>query len=109
MQPFLRNSWYMAAWANEVDRVPLARRIIDIPVVLYRTGTGQTVALKDECPHRFAPLSKGRLTGDLIQCGYHGLKFNPEGVCVGGHFPGTGSSALRVDRFAVAERDRILW
>ena len=40
------------------------------------------VALEDRCCHRQAPLSKGRKEGDCVRCGYHGLKFDADGVCV---------------------------
>jgi len=39
------------------------------------------VALEDRCCHRHAPLSAGRREGDSIRCGYHGLKFNEQGLC----------------------------
>jgi len=29
--------------------------------------------------HRLVPLSKGRLDGDTVVCGYHGLKYNAQG------------------------------
>jgi phenylpropionate dioxygenase-like ring-hydroxylating dioxygenase large terminal subunit len=31
----LRNAWYIAAWADDVTRTPLARRICNEPVVLF--------------------------------------------------------------------------
>ncbi|MBK6718120.1 MAG: hypothetical protein IPG57_24510, partial [Burkholderiales bacterium] len=34
--PLLRNAWYVAALASEVNRTPLARRLLDVPVVLFR-------------------------------------------------------------------------
>jgi phenylpropionate dioxygenase-like ring-hydroxylating dioxygenase large terminal subunit len=42
---FLRNSWYVAAWDREVTRTPLARTLLDEPVVLYRKEDGTAVAL----------------------------------------------------------------
>ena len=33
---FIRNAWYIAAWADELGEKPLARRICDEPVVLFR-------------------------------------------------------------------------
>ena len=41
---FLKNQWYVAAWSNEIEGTPLARRIAGEPVVLYRTQGGQAVA-----------------------------------------------------------------
>ena len=79
---FLRNQWYVAAWANEVGRTPLARLIAGEPIVFWRTEAGQAVAFEDACPHRLAPLSMGRIVGDALQCGYHGVMFDSEGKCI---------------------------
>lgn len=84
---WVANAWYVAGWSHEIEPGRLhARTIIDQPLVLYRTGSGsgagEVVALEDRCPHRFAPLSLGRLEGDQLRCMYHGLKFAPDGSCV---------------------------
>jgi phenylpropionate dioxygenase-like ring-hydroxylating dioxygenase large terminal subunit len=79
---FVRNAWYVAAWSDEVGRSLLARTILNEPLVLYRTEAGQPVAFDNRCPHRRFPLSKGRLVGDAIQCGYHGFTYNSGGKCI---------------------------
>ncbi len=61
---------------HEVEAKPFARRILDVPVLMYRTEDGTAVAMDDRCPHRRAPLSMGRLEGDEIECAYHGMRFN---------------------------------
>src|SRR6201994_1952213 len=79
---WIRNAWYVAAWTHEIEPGRIhARTIIDQPLVLYRTADG-IIALEDRCPHRFAPLSLGRLEGDALRCMYHGLKFAPDGKCI---------------------------
>ncbi len=40
------------------------------------------LALADRCPHRLAPLSLGTVCGRELQCGYHGWRFNADGLCV---------------------------
>jgi vanillate O-demethylase monooxygenase subunit len=77
-----RNCWYVAAVSDEVGREPLSRRLLDRPVVLYRQESGQIVALADSCGHRGYPLSKGRVKGANIECGYHGFQYDPTGACV---------------------------
>lgn len=105
---FLRNAWYMAAWADEVTDRPLARTFLDEPVVLFRDTEGAPKALLDRCPHRFAPLSMGRVTDGAIACAYHGLHFAGSGVCVfNPHGPVTRSLAVR--SFPIAEAHRALW
>lgn len=61
-----RNMWWVAARADEITDKPLARWILELPIVLYRTADGTPVALDDRCPHRWAPLSEGRVEGNEI-------------------------------------------
>lgn len=82
---YLRETWYVAAWTSELKPgAMLRRRLLDEFYVLLRDPSGQPVALVDRCPHRFAPLSMGKLIADgtVIQCPYHGLQFDLEGNCV---------------------------
>lgn len=106
---FLRNSWYVAAWDREVSRKPLGRVFLDEPVVLYRKENGAAVALEDRCCHRQLPLSMGRLEGDELRCGYHGLKFDASGKCV--EIPGQDSvpPQARVRSFPTLERFNWVW
>ena len=58
---WLRNCWQVAAFTTEViGGQLLARTILDEPIVLFRARDGRVVAFQDRCPHRYAPLSKGR-------------------------------------------------
>ena len=79
---FLRNCWYAAAFADEVGQSLLPRTILGHDLVMYRTSDGTPVVLDDECAHRGLPLSMGRLVGDDVQCGYHGLVYDRCGRCV---------------------------
>ena len=74
--------WYVVARAEELGHDLLARTICGQHLVMFRTATGDAVALEDRCPHRGFPLSAGKLLGDEIQCGYHGLRFDACGTCV---------------------------
>ena len=66
---FVEDAWYVAAWSDELAERPLARVILDRPVVLFRRTDGTPVALEDRCIHRRLPLSAGRVRGDAIECG----------------------------------------
>ena len=46
---------------------------------LFRDARGRANAVADRCPHRFAPLSKGHVRGNLLVCPYHGWTFDGEG------------------------------
>jgi len=83
--------------------------LLDEPVVLYRGAGGETVALEDRCCHRQLPLSMGRVQGDRLQCGYHGLTFRPDGVCV--EVPGQAAipPGAGVRSYPVCERWGWVW
>jgi phenylpropionate dioxygenase-like ring-hydroxylating dioxygenase large terminal subunit len=106
---YLRNTWYAAAWATEVDSDrPFARTILDEPLVFFRDASGKPTALADRCPHRFAPLSKGKLNNDTLQCPYHGLRFAADGRC--SHNPhGPVPAVAKVTRYPLLERYGLLW
>ncbi|HJQ35279.1 MAG TPA: Rieske 2Fe-2S domain-containing protein [Pyrinomonadaceae bacterium] len=46
-----------------------------VPVLLVRTG-GEVCALAHTCSHLGGPLSEGKLEGDVVQCPWHGSRFN---------------------------------
>jgi vanillate O-demethylase monooxygenase subunit len=107
---FLRNCWYVAGWTHQIPPATLVpRKIIGEPLLLYRTGTGQLVAMEDRCCHRFAPLSRGRLEGDDIRCMYHGIKFAADGRCVEIPAQNVIPDGVRVRTYSVVEKDLWAW
>ena len=106
---FMTNCWQVAAYSSEVSRSLLKRRLLSDGVVLYRTIAGEVVAMQDRCPHRYVPLSLGTLDGDVVQCGYHGMRFDASGECV--HIPGqdTIPPKARVRVYPVHERYTFVW
>jgi len=79
------------------------------PVVLYRKKDGGPVALEDRCPHRWAPLSGGRIDGDNIVCPYHAFKFCPRGHLAEASGK-SGSPAMdNVRVYPVIESDSNIW
>ncbi len=106
---FMQNAWYVAAWSTEIGDTPLARTFLGEPVVLFRTTDGTAVALEDRCCHRHLPLSLGKVIGDEIECGYHGLRFDAAGACslVPGQTQVPPGSTIR--RYSLVERWGWLW
>ena len=106
---FVRNSWYVAGWSSAFARELTPLTIMDEAIVIYRTESGQAVALDDQCPHKGLPLSLGRLRGDRVECGYHGMTFDAVGRCV--RIPGQTNlpASAFVRRYALHEAGGILW
>jgi phenylpropionate dioxygenase-like ring-hydroxylating dioxygenase large terminal subunit len=106
---FLKNAWYVAARGVEVGQGLHAVKLLGEPIVLFRKPDGAVCALEDACPHRKLPLSMGRLQGDWIECGYHGLTFDCSGACV--RAPGIDRipPAARVRSYPVEERYGLVW
>jgi phenylpropionate dioxygenase-like ring-hydroxylating dioxygenase large terminal subunit len=109
MEPLVRNAWYIAAWAGEIDAAIVARRILGEDVVLFRDGTGKAAALEDRCCHRGVPLSLGATTGAGIRCGYHGLVFDGAGACVDNPGEAVRPEVFKVRAFKLVERQHFLW
>jgi vanillate O-demethylase monooxygenase subunit len=78
----LRNAWYVAAWADEIDAGPIERQILGDAVVLWRQADGGPAAVSAFCSHRRLSLARGQVLGNTIACGYHGLQFAADGRCV---------------------------
>jgi vanillate O-demethylase monooxygenase subunit len=109
MPSFPLNAWYAAAWDADITHALFPRKICNQKVVMFRQSDGTISALEDACWHRLYPLSKGRLDGDEIICGYHGLIYNAQGRCI--HMPSqqTINPAAGVRSYPIVVRHRYVW
>src|SRR3954470_1490686 len=107
----LTRFWYVACQSAELERQPLARTVLGVPLVLFRGADGKAAALLDRCPHRNVPLSLGRVVaGGRLECAYHGWQFEGGGRCA--HIPGLLASEgkeRRAPAAAVREQDGLVW
>src|SRR6266568_6364 len=76
---------------NKLYRVTAA----GVPVVLLRQG-GQFYAISATCPHAGGPLDEGTLTGDVVECPWHGSRF-----CIRDGRVLTGPATARAPRYEV--------
>lgn len=109
MAEFIKNAWYAACWSAELTDSPMAKRVLCQDVALFRTEKGVAGAVEDRCPHRFAPLSLGKVCGENIVCGYHGMQFDCEGNCTS--IPGQKNipSRVRARAYPVVEKYDLIW
>jgi vanillate O-demethylase monooxygenase subunit len=106
---FVLNTWYIAAWSKELTDKPMARRICDKPVVLFRDKSGALGALEDMCCHRGAPLSEGYIVDEGVECRYHGVVHDIHGKVR--HIPGQTNipQKAKVKSYPVVEKDEFIW
>lgn len=74
--------FHPVASIEELSDTPLAARLFEQDLVVWRDSKGEVHAAADRCPHRGAALSIGRVQGDTLECAYHGWRFDGRGQCV---------------------------
>src|SRR5699024_2115874 len=81
---FVRNCWYPVGFSEEFKQGELKGiKIVNKPVVLWRSNEGEVVAFDDRCCHKRFPLSESRLLDNgRLECAYHGLQYDSTGQCV---------------------------
>ncbi|MBE9129787.1 MULTISPECIES: Rieske 2Fe-2S domain-containing protein [unclassified Coleofasciculus] len=81
--------WYPLSPIEDLDpKRPTPVTVLGLRLVIWKPGSSGTYRVfLDQCPHRLAPLSEGRVdekTGNLM-CSYHGWQFDEQGLCT--HIP----------------------
>ncbi|HXC56724.1 MAG TPA: Rieske 2Fe-2S domain-containing protein [Rhizomicrobium sp.] len=107
-----RRFWYIAAPASRLADKPLAARVHDQQLVLFRDGEGRARALLDRCCHRGVALSLGKLESGTLACGYHGWRYDGDGRCV--HIPSLPEGravpkGCEVKSYPCVEQDGYVW
>lgn len=106
----LSRYWYPIATAREIADRPVGVKLLDVKLVVYRSGE-QIVVARDLCFHRGAPLSLGTVENGEIVCPYHGFRYNCEGKCtaVPAHPAQKISPRLKLIVYPAVERYGLVW
>jgi phenylpropionate dioxygenase-like ring-hydroxylating dioxygenase large terminal subunit len=94
----IRNQWYAVLESKEVKKGKMigVKRMGE-RMLFWRNEAGQVSCFFDQCPHRGAQLSAGKIVDGHIQCPFHGLEFDPSGECV--YVPSIGKAAGPQEKF----------
>ena len=108
----LKNNWYLICPAIELKHDIITRKILGESIVLFRSKTGDVIALEDRCCHRNVNISLGFLKNNRIVCGYHGWEYDHSGKCV--HVPSQLPEAkiprtAQIKSYPVKEFNRWIW
>lgn len=106
---YMNKSWYVAAWSRDIGTSLTAQTILGQQILLYRTSGGDIVALENRCAHRHVPLSAGHLVGDQVECAYHGLRYNRDGICTRVPSQERVPGKARVKAYPIVERYGWVW
>lgn len=111
--------WYPLLPVEDLHpKRPHAVTLLGLRLVIWKPKSSQTYQVfLDQCPHRLAPLSEGRIdeqTGDLM-CSYHGWQFDSQGICT--HIPQAENPEILTKNqekfcavtFPVRQENGLLW
>jgi phenylpropionate dioxygenase-like ring-hydroxylating dioxygenase large terminal subunit len=79
-----RSAWYPVHYLDDLDtKAPNSFTLLSQDLVIWWEPQSSTWrAMIDQCPHRLARLSEGRINqAGQIECPYHGWSFTGEGKC----------------------------
>lgn len=79
-----KEAWYPVHYVEDLDKSTLTKfTLLGQNLVIWWDRHGECWRVfEDQCPHRLAPLSEGRIAEDgLLECPYHGWAFQGNGTC----------------------------
>ena len=88
---YLRRYWHPVFLSKDLGEQPVAIKILDEELVIFRDKSGNLGLVHKHCPHRQASLEFGMCTDSGIQCCYHGWHFSADGSIL--DVPGQGEKA----------------
>jgi nitrite reductase/ring-hydroxylating ferredoxin subunit len=105
--------WPLCLSENVSASKPLGLRLGSTEFAVYRDADNIVRVVEDRCPHRRAPLSRGRITAQGgLQCGYHGWTFRGDSgeICAFPNLdPGERLPNCRIKTYQVEERNGMVY
>ena len=118
VSPVWRRAWHPVAHAEEIAAGRPARVLVAGQAWAVARLDDRLVAFEDQCPHRLAPLSAGRVStaadgAARLTCAYHGWRYDADGRCdlipsLGRAGNISGRARLR-PAYGVAEAYGLVW
>ena len=103
--------WHPLAYAHDLNETPLAGKLLDRHLVIWRDSNRALYVMDDLCIHRGTALSLGEIKGDETMCPNHRWRHDASGVCTlipQSRFDNIPAKA-RVQDFRGVERYGLVW
>jgi phenylpropionate dioxygenase-like ring-hydroxylating dioxygenase large terminal subunit len=81
--------WHPVCGIEQATSQPVAVVALGHALMVWRDAAGVPHVWLDQCPHRGARLSLGKVVNNQLQCAYHGWAFDASGRC--SHVPAVPS------------------
>lgn len=110
----IMNQWYaiLPSKAVKPNQIVGVKRL-NMELALFRNDKGEIGCVVDQCTHRGAALSRGKVKGDCLQCPFHGLEFDKSGRCAfvpaNGNASAADISRYNVRHYTVKEANNIIY
>ena len=96
----IRNQWYVIMDAKELGKKnPVSVKRMGQKMVLWRDQDGKVACIADRCCHRGASLGLGKIKDGMVQCPFHGFRYDAHGKVQ--MIPAQGWNAPVADRYKV--------
>lgn len=110
----IMNQWYAILPSKTLKSGSvIGVKRLNLELALFRNAKGEIGCVADQCTHRGASLSKGKVKGDCVRCPFHGLEFRRDGRCT--FIPANGKastadiSRYNVKHYPVKEANGIIY
>ena len=109
----IRNNWYAVLDSKEVkSKQPVGVVRLGEKLVFWRREDGSVACIADQCCHRGAKLSAGKVCSGHIQCPFHGFEYNEAGKVA--LIPANGKNTpvperYEVHHYEVREKGGLVW
>jgi phenylpropionate dioxygenase-like ring-hydroxylating dioxygenase large terminal subunit len=107
------NQWYIILVSKELkNNKPLRLKRFSEHLVLWRNENNVISCISDECCHRGAALSCGKLISGNLECPFHGFIYNGSGNVI--TIPANGKNSpvpetMKVKSYKILERHDFIW
>jgi phenylpropionate dioxygenase-like ring-hydroxylating dioxygenase large terminal subunit len=107
------NQWYVILESKELKKhKPLRVRRFSKNLVLWRDKYNNALCIADECCHRGASLSCGKIIEGRLECPFHGFVYDGSGKV--GVIPANGKNkavpeTMKVQSYTTSESSGLIW